>query len=77
LLQELNEPLMSSTLMLPKEALPLSDPHEIREALEHRVDLVIDGGFCGLDPTTVVVLQEGVARVTRVGKGDAQPFQAD
>lgn len=74
LLAELNEPLMSSTLILPEEEQPLSDPHEIRERLEHQVDLVIDGGPCNLQPTTVVVLHDGVAQVARVGQGDPAPF---
>ncbi len=74
LLAELNEPLMSSTLMLPGEDYPLSDPQEIRDKLEHQVDLVLDGGAGGLEASTVVVLENGVARVTRVGKGDPTPF---
>jgi tRNA threonylcarbamoyl adenosine modification protein (Sua5/YciO/YrdC/YwlC family) len=69
LLAELNEPLMSSTLIFPGEEFPPSDPEEIRERLERDVDLVIDGGPCGNEPTTVVALQEGVATVTRYGKG--------
>lgn len=76
LLAELGEPIMSVTLMLPDDALPLSDAHEIRERLEHQVDLVIDAGHCDLEPTTVVVLEDGVAAVRRVGKGDPAPFQA-
>ncbi len=74
LLAELGEPLVSTTLILPGESLPLSDPEEIRARLEHDVDLVIDGGYCGFEPTTVVVLDNGVARVTRRGKGDVAPF---
>ncbi|MFQ5937593.1 MAG: L-threonylcarbamoyladenylate synthase [Acidiferrobacterales bacterium] len=74
LLAELAEPLMSVTLILPDEELPLSDPQDIRSRLEHEVDLVVDGGSCGFEPTTVVVLEDGVARVTRVGKGDATVF---
>ncbi len=74
LLAELNEPLMSSTLILPGDAAPLSDPHEIRERLEHEVDLVIDGGPCSVQPTTVVELHDGLARVVRVGQGDPAPF---
>ncbi len=74
LLAELNEPLMSSTLILPGDAAPLSDPHEIRERLEHEVDLVIDGGPCSVQPTTVVELHDGQARVVRVGQGDPAPF---
>jgi len=76
LLTELNEPLMSSTLMLPGENLPLSDPEEIRQRLEHAVDLIIDGGFCGLDPTTVIELEEGRATVVRQGKGDSERLAA-
>ena len=76
LLEELGEPLMSSTLILPGETLPMSDPHEIRERLQHEVDAVIDGGYCGLEPTTVVVLDNGEAEVVRVGCGDTAPFQA-
>jgi tRNA threonylcarbamoyl adenosine modification protein (Sua5/YciO/YrdC/YwlC family) len=76
LLAELNEPLMSSTLMLPGENLPMSDPGEIRRRLEHEVDLIIDGGFCGLDPTTVIELEEGRATVVRQGKGDSARLAA-
>ena len=74
LLTELGEPLMSSTLILPGEELPLSDPEEIRDRLEHEVDLVVDGGFCGLEPTTVVELENGRATLTRQGKGDNDRF---
>ena len=76
LLTELNEPLMSSTLILPGEDLPLSDPEEIRTRLEHELDLVIDGGFCGLDPTTVIRLEDGSATLLRQGKGDSSRFAA-
>lgn len=76
LLQQLGEPLMSSTLILPDSDLPMSDPHEIREKLEHELDLVIDGGPCGLEPTTVVVLENGEAEIARVGCGDPAPFES-
>ncbi|MEK7206560.1 MAG: L-threonylcarbamoyladenylate synthase [Pseudomonadota bacterium] len=76
LLAELNEPLMSSTLIMPGEDLPLSDPEEIRERLEHVADLVVDGGFCGLEPTTVLELEDGRATVVRVGKGESTQFAA-
>jgi tRNA threonylcarbamoyl adenosine modification protein (Sua5/YciO/YrdC/YwlC family) len=75
LLAELGEPLMSVTLILPGESVPLSDAHEIRARLEHQVDLVIDAGHCDLEPTTVVRLEDGVAELRRVGKGDPGPFQ--
>jgi tRNA threonylcarbamoyl adenosine modification protein (Sua5/YciO/YrdC/YwlC family) len=74
LLEELNEPLISTTLILPGDDMPMTDPYDIRETLEHQVDLVIDGGYCGLEPTTVVVMTEDVPRVSRVGKGDPEPF---
>ena len=75
LLEELAEPLMSVTLIMPGDEYPLNDPYDIRELLEHEVDLVIDGGYCGLEPTTVVDLVDEVPIVTRLGKGDAEPFQ--
>lgn len=69
LLEELNEPLMSSTLILPGQELAMTDAFEIRQQLEHLVDLVIDGGNCGIEPTTVVDLVDGNVTVTRQGKG--------
>ena len=74
LLRELNEPLMSATLILPGETLPISEPEEVRTRLEHDIDLVIDGGHCGVEPTTVVALEDGVATIPRRGKGDIEPF---
>ena len=74
LLAELGEPLMSSTLMLPGDSLPLTDPEEMRARLEHRVELVMDGGPCGTEPTTVVDLTGEAPRLLRVGKGDPTPF---
>ncbi|MDX1754733.1 MAG: L-threonylcarbamoyladenylate synthase [Marinobacter sp.] len=75
LLSELGEPIMSSTLILPGETEPMTDPYDIRETLEHDLDLIIDGGFCGLEATTVVNMLGDVPEVTRVGKGDPEPFQ--
>ncbi|MDX1823858.1 MAG: L-threonylcarbamoyladenylate synthase [Thiohalomonadales bacterium] len=74
LLAELNEPLMSSTLILPGEHMPMTDPYEIRDLLEHQLDLVIDGGYCDIEPTTVVDMTGDHPVVTRVGKGDPAPF---
>ncbi|MDH3688603.1 MAG: L-threonylcarbamoyladenylate synthase [Gammaproteobacteria bacterium] len=74
LLAQLGEPLMSVSLILPGQDLALNDPREIRSRLEHEVDLVIDGGYCGWEPTTVVVLSNGVASIARHGKGDIAPF---
>lgn len=76
LLNELEEPLMSTTLILPGDEHPQTDPQEIRECLEHQLDLIIDGGFCGLEPTTVVNLEQDVPRITREGCGDASLFAA-
>ena len=75
LLAELREPIMSVTLIMPGDELPLIDPYEIRELLEHQVDLVIDGGYCGMEATTVVDLADDMPMVLRVGKGDATPFE--
>lgn len=69
LLITLGEPLMSSTLILPGNDLPETDALDIRERLEHELDLVIDGGHCGLEPTTVVDLTEGIPVVVRKGCG--------
>lgn len=74
LLAELGEPMMSTTLILPNQEQPLSDPYEIRDLLEHDLDLVIDGGFCGFDESTIVSLLEGAPEVMRVGAGDPSPF---
>lgn len=76
LLAELDEPLMSVTLILPGEDMPMVDPREIRETLEHQVDAIIDGGFCGLEPTTVVDLREGTPQVLREGRGDISALNA-
>lgn len=74
LLADLGEPLMSVTLIMPGEEYPLIDPYEIREVLEHEVDLVIDGGYCGMEATTVVDLADDAPLVLRAGKGDIGPF---
>lgn len=74
LLAELDEPLLSSTLILPGDEEPMTDPQEIRDRLEKRVDLVIDAGPCGAGMTTVVNLADGGAEVLRVGKGPVAPF---
>jgi tRNA threonylcarbamoyl adenosine modification protein (Sua5/YciO/YrdC/YwlC family) len=75
LLADLGEPLMSVTLIMPGDEFPLTDPYDIRETLEHEVDLVIDGGYCGMEPTTVVDLADDRSVILRAGKGDVTPFQ--
>lgn len=70
LLEAMNEPMMSSTLIMPDDDLPLNDPYQIQLALENRVDLIIDGGFCGYEPTTVIDLMVAPPEILRKGKGD-------
>lgn len=74
LLTELGEPIMSTTLILPGDEYPLTDPDEIRDLMEHHVDLVIDGGFCGLESTTVISMEDDAPEVVREGMGDASLF---
>ena len=75
LLEDLGEPLMSVSLIMPGDELPLMDPYDIRETLEQEVDLVIDGGYCGLEPSTVVDLVDETPLVLRAGKGDTTLFE--
>ena len=70
ILEALDAPIMSSTLVFPGEDLPMTDATEIRTRLEHAVEAVVDGGSCGLEPTTILDLTEGEAVVRRKGKGD-------
>lgn len=74
LLAELGEPLLTSTLLLPGEELPLTDPEDIRERLGKQVELVIDAGFCGPEATTVLDLTSGTPELVRAGRGDLAPF---
>jgi tRNA threonylcarbamoyl adenosine modification protein (Sua5/YciO/YrdC/YwlC family) len=75
LLTELGEPIMSSTLHLPGDPVPMTDAREIQERLLHNVDAVIDGGNCGLVPTSMVDLEGAAPVVTRRGKGDVSAFE--
>ncbi len=77
LVAEMGEPIMSSTLLMPGDEWPMSDAEEIRDRLEHQVDLVIEGGYCGREPTTVVDLCGEVPQILREGKGDPSPFQLE
>ncbi|EGK72995.1 Conserved hypothetical protein, Putative translation factor [Methyloversatilis universalis FAM5] len=74
LIEALGEPLLGSTLLLPGEELPLTDPEDIRERLQHDLDLVIDGGHCGTQPTTVIDLSSGSPELVRAGAGDLARF---
>jgi tRNA threonylcarbamoyl adenosine modification protein (Sua5/YciO/YrdC/YwlC family) len=75
ILAELGEPIMSSTLILPGDDLPMTDAREIQERLYHQVDAVIDGGNCGHEPTSVVDLAGIAPVVARRGKGDVSAFE--
>lgn len=74
LLEELRAPIMSSTLLLPGDDLPLSDPDEIVDRVGKRIDLFVDGGPCGIEPTTVLDLSAGGVAVVRQGKGPVDAF---
>jgi len=74
MLEELGEPIMSSTLLLPGDDLPLTDPTDIEERIGHQVDAIIDAGPTGIQPTSVLDLSSGTAEVLRVGRGDVSQF---
>jgi tRNA threonylcarbamoyl adenosine modification protein (Sua5/YciO/YrdC/YwlC family) len=74
LLSELGEPIMSSSLILPGHESPLTDPQEMRDLLEKQVDLIIDGGFCGVESTSVIVLEDDQPVILREGRGDLSLF---
>ncbi len=74
IMERLNEPLMTSSLIMPGDTLPLTDPYEIRDLLEHQVEAVIDGGFCGLEATSVIDLTEASPNVVREGCGSVSGF---
>lgn len=75
LLEELGEPILSSTLLLPGEEEPMTQGWEIKEALDNVVDGVIDSGECGIQPTTVIDYSSGEAVIARVGLGDPSRFE--
>ncbi|MGB1198474.1 MAG: L-threonylcarbamoyladenylate synthase [Thalassotalea sp.] len=75
LLAELGEPIMSTTLIMPGEDMAEYDPEHIRDILEHQVDLIINGGYLGEKPTTVVDFSEDKGNILRVGQGDPTPFE--
>lgn len=75
LLEQMAEPILSSTLLLPGQEQPLTDGWEIKERLDHEVDVVIDSGECGEEPTTVVDFSDGHPVVVRVGNGDPARFE--
>ncbi len=75
LLEALGEPLMSVSLIMPGDDMVMTDPYEIRDLLSNQVDMIIDGGFCGYEPTTVVELFDESPSVKRVGAGDVSVFE--
>lgn len=77
LLAELDQPMVSATLLLPGQETPFSEAAEIRAALEKDLDLVIDAGSCGVEPSTLIDLTQGTARVLREGKGSLAPFAVE
>lgn len=74
LLAELDAPLLSSTLLLPGETLPLADMDEIQDRLGRQVELIIEAGYCGPEATTVIDLTSGAPVLVRQGRGDLAPF---
>lgn len=75
LISLLGQPIMSSTLLLPGHEIPLTNAEDISDLVGKQVDLIIDGGACGIDPTTVVDLSHGKVEVVRRGKGDISAFE--
>ncbi len=74
LLTELDEPLLSSTLILPGQTEPMNDAESIRKHLQHQLDLIIDGGACGVVPTTIIDLSGEAPILVRQGKGEIASF---
>ncbi len=75
LLSQLGEPIMSTSLIMPDEELPLTDPYEMRDLLQNQVDLIIDGGYCGMEATSVINMVEDVPEVVREGAGNIEHFK--
>jgi tRNA threonylcarbamoyl adenosine modification protein (Sua5/YciO/YrdC/YwlC family) len=75
LLEELGEPMLSSTLLLPGEDEPMTNGREIKDKLDHLVDAVVDSGDCGTEPTTVVDLSQPEPQIVRRGAGDPSRFE--
>jgi tRNA threonylcarbamoyl adenosine modification protein (Sua5/YciO/YrdC/YwlC family) len=76
LCEEFGEPLLSSTLILPGDEVPMMDPYEMRDLIGHAVDLIIDGGYCGYETTSVIAFDDDQPEVVRAGKGDVSLFES-
>lgn len=76
LIAALGEPIMSTSLIMPGEQYPLTDPYDIRDTLQHQLDLVIDGGYCGMEATTVVDMTDETPVLIRQGLGQSEDFVA-
>jgi tRNA threonylcarbamoyl adenosine modification protein (Sua5/YciO/YrdC/YwlC family) len=75
ILGALGEPIMSSTLQLPGDDMPMSDAQDIGQRIGHSIELIVDGGSVGIEPTSVLDLSGGTVEVLRVGRGDVSGFQ--
>ena len=75
ILEKMGEPIMSTSLILPDEDERLIDPYDMRLKIGKLVDLIVDGGACGAEPTTMIDLVDGIPEVIREGKGDSEPFR--
>ena len=75
IIKTLGEPIISTSLILPNETEQLFDAYEMRLKIGKLADLIIDGGACGLEPTTMIDLVDGYPKILRLGKGDPTPFQ--
>jgi len=76
MLESLGEPIMSSTLTLPGDDMPLTDPAEIEERIGHEVDVIVDAGPTGIEPTTVLDLSHGAVEILRQGRGEVSALQS-
>ena len=74
MIKALDEPIMSSTLTLPGDDMPLTDPLDIEDRIGHQIDAIIDAGPAGIEPTTVLDLSGGAVEILRVGRGDVSHF---
>ena len=77
LLEELGEPLLTATLQLPGDEAPLTEGWEIQDRLDDHVELILDGGYCGTEPSTVIDLTSGTPELVRAGRGSLAPFGLD